>query len=100
MISRYNNVSISTNEDGIRYYTNARYPDIPETEEDFYVVTTVGDRYDKLAQSYYGDSSLWWIIASANNYNTATLVPQPGTQLRIPADKYKALELFEQLNKI
>lgn len=99
MVSRYQNISILRDESGVRYYKNVIYPQIPETEDDIYVITTVGDRYDKLAQDYYSDASLWWIIAAANGYNTATLLPEPGTQLRIPADKYRALELFDQANR-
>jgi hypothetical protein len=98
MASRYKNIPILRDETGTRYYQNVIYPRIPETEDDIYLITTVGDRYDILAQTYYQDSSLWWVIASANDYTSATLIPTPGTQIRIPADKYKAVELFEQIN--
>jgi hypothetical protein len=99
MASRYRKISELVDTTGVRYYPNVRYPEIPETDEDLYVITTVGDRYDSLAQQYYRDSTLWWIIASANNYDSATLVPEPGIQLRIPADVSKALQLFEEVNR-
>jgi hypothetical protein len=99
MPSRYRTIEELVDISGVRYYPNVRYPEIPETDTDLYVITTVGDRYDKLAQQYYSDSSLWWIIASANNYDSATLVPQPGVQLRIPANISRVLELFEEVNK-
>lgn len=99
MASRYKKISELRDTSGVRYYPNVRYPEIPETDEDIYVIATVGDRYDRLAQQYYSDSSLWWIIASANNYDSATLVPQPGLQLRIPANIGKVLELFEEVNR-
>ena len=47
-------------------YQTVRYPKIPRSEDDIYVITTIGDRYDTLAFQYYQDSSLWWVIANAN----------------------------------
>jgi hypothetical protein len=98
MASRYKNIPILRDESGNRYYQNVIYPKIPETADDIYLISTVGDRYDKLAQTYYQDPTLWWIIASANNFTTASLIPTPGTQLRIPADKNKVIQLFQQVN--
>jgi nucleoid-associated protein YgaU len=65
-----------------------------------YVITTVGDRLDNLAYSYYNDATLWWIIAAANNNATkGALFPAPGTQLRIPTNVSSVLKLYEQFNK-
>jgi phage tail protein X len=76
------------------------YPNIPLSEYDYYIITTVGDRLDSLAYSYYGDSTLWWIIAVANNNATkGALFPAPGTQLRIPTDVNSVLNLYKQFNK-
>jgi nucleoid-associated protein YgaU len=70
------------------------------SESDVYVITTVGDRLDSLAFSYYNDSTLWWVIAMANNNATkGALFPEPGTQLRIPTDLNTVLNLFEQFNQ-
>ena len=59
------------------------YQSIPETNGDLHVISTEGDRLDNLAFQFYGDSSLWWYIAKANNL-TAMNVPA-GKSLRIPA---------------
>jgi hypothetical protein len=68
------------------------------------VYTTKGDRYDLLAQTYYNDSSLWWIIALSNLNNTAadSLYPNVGEQIRIPAATRVSsiLSEYEALNKI
>ena len=32
-----------------------RYPEIPRADNDIYIFTTIGDRYDTLAQQYYKD---------------------------------------------
>ena len=84
---------------GIKYKSNPIYPTIPTSEEDFYIVSSVGDRYDSLALRFYGDSKLWWIIASANTMTKASLVLEPGVQVRIPASKAQAIELYNQVNE-
>ena len=82
------------------YYKGKFYPNIPLSEYDVYVITTVGDRLDNLAFSYYRDATLWWIIAAANNNATkGALYPEPGTQLRIPTDINSVLNLYDQFNK-
>jgi hypothetical protein len=98
-MNRYESIKQSTTSDGITYRNNAIYPEIPLSPEDYYVITTIGDRYDKLALQFYSDSSLWWIIAAANNSQQGSLQIDPGIQLRIPYDKAVALDLFRQVNK-
>ena len=99
MSNRYRGIRRDKTSDQVEYVTNAIYPEIPLSEEDYYVISTGGDRYDTLAQEFYSDNSLWWIIASANNSERASLIVQPGVQLRIPADKDKILQLYNQVNK-
>lgn len=98
MANRYKNIRMLSTESGRSYTSNPIYPTVPPTEEDLYVLTTVGDRYDTLALQFYNDSSLWWIIASANNLERASLVPTPGIQLRIPSDKLNAIRLYNEVN--
>jgi hypothetical protein len=99
MSNRYRGIRRDKTSDQVEYIANAIYPEIPLSEEDYYVISTGGDRYDTLAQQFYSDNSLWWIIASANNSQRASLIVQPGVQLRIPADKDKILQLYNQVNK-
>ena len=99
-MSRYRDIEIFTDSEGTRFRRNVIYPEIPPTQDDIYVMTTVGDRYDTLALQFYKDSSLWWIIAMANNYERASLIVQPGVQLRIPANKSQAQDLFRTVNSL
>jgi hypothetical protein len=85
---------------GTQYYVNNIYPDIPISETDYYVITVLGDRLDLLAQDIYGDSSLWWILASANNLPGDSLVPPIGQQLRIPSDIQSVINNYDSVNKI
>lgn len=98
-MSRYTNTDIGKLESGRLYRKNTLYPNIPVSEDDIYVIATAGDRYDTLARQFYKDPSLWWIIAYANNHQRASLAVTPGVQLRIPADKSIAIELFNELNR-
>ena len=100
MSQRYRNIKTLTNEDGRSYITNPVYPDIPETEDDTYLITSEGDRYDLLAQSFYGDVGLWWVIASANNSTRDGLYIQPGVQIRIPANKDQVLTNYIDFNRV
>lgn len=99
MIKRYKNIEKLVDKQGIRYIKNAIYPDIPLDPDDTYVITTGGDRYDILAQQFYGDSSLWWVISSANVSKTDGLVVKAGVQLRIPFNISQVLNDFERINK-
>jgi hypothetical protein len=83
------------------FYKTLKYPEIPTSVNDLYIVTTVGDRLDTLAHQYYNDSDHWWIIATANpnvvrrdSYNLT-----PFLELRIPHDYQSILNDFEELNK-
>lgn len=98
MIKRYSTIPTLKNDNLVSYKKHVIYPDIPVSEDDYYVITVAGDRYDKLAYTYYSDSSLWWIIASSNPQAGSFLVPLPGIQIRIPANKQQALDLYRGLN--
>lgn len=104
-MARYTQIPIiSTPENTNRRYVKVKYPEIPRGPQDIYVYTTKGDRYDLLAQSYYGDPSLWWIIALCNLNNTVpdSIYPNIGGQIRIPASSRVAgiLSEYEILNNI
>ena len=98
MASRYNDI-LRTNQ-GVPYFKGKVYPNIPLSAKDVYVITTVGDRLDYMAYTYYRDSELWWVISSANNNATkGSLFPAPGTQLRIPTNVNSVTRLFNDFNQ-
>jgi hypothetical protein len=100
-MERYGDATVlKTNNTNRPYYKGKFYPNIPLSENDYYVITTVGDRLDSIAYSYYGDATLWWIIAMANNNITrGALYPVPGTQLRVPTDINGILDLYNRFNQ-
>jgi hypothetical protein len=100
MPSRYQYIKIIKNDQGKRYYTNTIYPEIPVDINDIYIISTITDRLDILAHDFYGDSTLYWIISTANNLPGDTLIPEPGTQLRIPTNVQSVINLYNNTNQI
>jgi hypothetical protein len=85
----YRNINLRENaETGKKHYVNVIYPDILYGDDDTYLITTSGDRLDLLADQFYKDSSLWWIINNANPDATRgdSFVCRLGSHLRIPGE--------------
>jgi phage tail protein X len=100
-MNRYQGIPIIKEDSGKRAYVTSRYPEIPLSENDIYVYTTQGDRYDVLALSYYNDSSLWWVIAIANpSVGLSTLVIPEGVQIRIPNNVAAVVDEFRLINQL
>ena len=103
MQSRYQNIpTTKLNITGSTYYETNTYPQIQPTNNDYYVITTVDDRLDLIAYTYYQDASLWWVISAINNNSTVgSMFPIPGTQLRIPTNISNVLTIFgENIHKM
>ena len=94
MISRYDNNEIKKTIDGRTVYRPTIYPNIPLRDDDVYVATETGDRFDTLSHQFYNDSSYWWIIASANNIHNAVFSLTEGTILRIPQNYLEIIRNF------
>jgi hypothetical protein len=106
-MSRYNNTPLIplSEVEGNKVFPiqrSTRYPELPHDVNDIYVITTEGDRLDLLAQQFYGDTNLYWIIASGN----PDIIPQNslfipvGAEIRIPYNVSLAKTLFNIINRI
>jgi len=101
MTNRYLNIKTTRNNPrDPQFYVNAVYPDIDQTDNDSYVITTLGDRLDLMALNFYGDTGYWWVIASANSLPGDSLFPPVGMQLRFPADLQSILSSYNQVNTV
>lgn len=94
MENRYEFNSTKTTIDGRTVFKPVIPPNIPLRDDDIYVATETGDRLDTLANQFYGNSSLWWIIASANNLHGAFFAVPDGTVLRIPQNYIQIYSRF------
>ena len=81
---RYTNTAIKKDKDGKRSYKPSFVSDIPLSDSDLFIYPRYGDRLDTLAQRYYGDVSLWWVIAKANQIKSGQMIPPKEQQIRIP----------------
>ena len=99
MKNRLENISIEKKKQQ-RYYRSLKYPNIPLSVNDLYVITTAGDRLDLLANQFYNDVRLWWVIATANRdiVRRDSYGLKPGLEIRIPADIQRILQDFQNLN--
>lgn len=94
------NIAIKKKE-GKRYYKPIKYPNIPLSSNDIHVITTIGDRLDSLAYQFYNDSSLWWVISSANpdQIRRDSFNLKSGLEIRIPSNPSAIVKAFELLNE-
>ena len=101
MPSRYQTIETTKlNVTGSLYYVTNVYPEIAPTDNDYYVITTVDDRLDLLAYDFYQDSSLWWVISSANALPGDSIYPPVGIQLRIPQNIQSILTTYNRVNNV
>lgn len=100
MRNRTPHIRILTDKSKRRYYKPLKYPPIPLDIDDIYIITTVGDRLDLLANQFYGDVRLWWLIASANMdiVRRDSFALKTGLEIRIPVNVEDILTDFEEIN--
>jgi len=82
-----------------KVYSSTVYPKIERNSDDVFIETRIGDRFDMLAHEFYGDVTLWWIIAKANNLINGSLAVTPGTRLRVPVNQEDILNTFYEINQ-
>ena len=103
-MSRYNTVRIIKDRDFEKQmYVNNKYPTPPLDSNDIYVYASDTDRYDVLANKFYGDPRLWYVISLANaesNANMASLYPPVGKRIRIPINYTTFESLYMASNRL
>ena len=100
-MGRYTPISNRSTPTGKGYKSTVTFPKIPSSFNDLYAYTDEGDRFDLLAQSYYSDPTLWWIISLANpQFNQGSMYPPLGVQIRIPTNISAIITQYEAINSI
>ena len=93
-MGRYDNLNIQNkNSRGLVYHSQL-LPYIEPSDSDILIITEEDDRLDLLANQFYGDSKLWWVIATYNNLTDIDTKLEPGLQLRIPVRASVVTQLF------
>ena len=81
-MARYLNKTMKTSSEKTRLQTTI-LPNIVGAN-DTYIETITPERLDALANQFYGDTSMWWVIAAANGIGKGTIRVPIGMILRIP----------------
>ena len=87
--------------DNKKYYKPIKYPEIPFSISDLYVITSDRDRLDLLADQFYKNTDYWWIIANANPgiIRRDSFLLKPGIEIRITLNLQKIFRDFDKINK-
>ena len=92
-MARYSSTSITKDKRrNYRVYKPTIYPNIPMKDSDIFIAPIVGEKLENIANKYYGDGSLWWIIAKANNINDSTVISNKIKRIRIPIEIQQVLQ--------
>ena len=97
-MKRYSTTRKKVDRSGSRVYATTLYPEMPIENSDQFIYTKEGDRLDKLADKYYGDHTLWWILAKANGIR-GKIALEPSELIRIPGNSTQIIQKFKNLNK-
>jgi hypothetical protein len=97
-MKRYESTQTKNRWDGKKVYFTTQYPVIDPQDSDIVIISNESDYLDSLSYKYYGDPTLWWIIALANNIGKARMSIPSGLQLRIPTNVNEILVNFNSLN--
>ena len=84
--------------EGLRYKSTTLYPTITRKDSDITYYTKFGDSYGSLAHRFYGDQSLWWIIAKANEGFKGNIRFKIGERILVPMEVGEIVSELERLN--
>jgi hypothetical protein len=96
MENRYSNIPTMLKTGKGRVYDSVLLPNIDATDRDIVVITVQGDRLDLLANEYYQDPSMWWVIALKNDMTEVDISMKEGIVLRIPS-RTEAIQIKNSL---
>ncbi len=102
----YNKKKRATNIDPVdprfnkKVKTTTIIPKVITKTTDNIIIASSTDRLDNLANRFYKDRNLWWVIASANDLPGDSFFIEPGTQIVIPKDISSILTKLDTINNI
>ena len=83
-----------------RVLRTTQYPKITPKNSDVVYYTRFDDTFMGLANRYYGDQSLWWVIARANSPFTGNTKFKAGEKIIIPTEFQDFLNEFSRINSV
>lgn len=74
--------------DDIEFWDITNFPEIPTQNDDILHQIQGPERIDTLAQKFYSDPVLWWVIAIANDLEIVPSNFRVGDIVRIPSPRF------------
>ena len=69
-------------------------PEIPVRSDEIQYTVQMADRIDLLANKFYGDPVLWWVLAVANDLDILPTDLKYGQVIRVPSKVFVYPELL------
>ena len=86
-MGRYKKTRILNDKNNERYSSTRTYKPIPKQDTDIYIIGKIGQTLINLADTYYDDVNMWWVIATANpGCFEGGVNLKVGKEYRIPTD--------------
>ena len=98
MAGRYQNIGTQKATNGETIYLPTKYPTLVPSNNDYYIIAREEDRFDLIANDFFGDPTLWWVVVMANDLPGDSMYAPPGFQLRIPGNLNNALTAYNVEN--
>lgn len=97
-MSRTKFTTVKKRIDGKSQYNSLVLPTFSESSSDIVINVNNSTRLDVLAQQFFGDPTLWWVIALYNNIGDGSLYVKDQKYLRIPSDIQSIYNDIRDLN--
>ena len=98
-MNRYKFTRVKKDEvEGVRYKSTTLYPQIKSSNSDIIYYTRFGDSYGTVAHRFYGEQTLWWVIAKANEGFKGNIKFKIGEKITIPMEIGEIVSELERLN--
>lgn len=82
--------------DDVESWELPEYPIIDPASDDLRYTVDSNDRIDRLSQTFYSTTELWWIIAIANNFELVPNALNKGDVIRIPSARRVFTEILRR----
>jgi hypothetical protein len=82
--------------DDVEFWDTLTLPDATPRADDIQHIVSSSDRIDLLADRYYQDVGLWWVIAWANGLDILPTDLKENAQIRIPSKNFVVNELIRK----
>jgi len=87
-------LEITDGKESVFFWDRSQIPEITPDVTDALYVLRDGDRLDNLAQAFYKNDNLKWILQWVNNIRLEVVDMIPGTEFRVPTrDRLRRLGL-------